>query len=104
MGENQIIPQCINNPCKIDGKIPINKICYEFDKSEPCQHKDLSFVLGVDPKTLKVDCIILSESKIFTRIGERENKDICSLGTKCAYEARTNSSNKATTNSEIKAD
>ncbi|XP_067616990.1 uncharacterized protein [Eurosta solidaginis] len=68
LAPNRTVPQCIINTCKIDGQVKINNICYEIGHVAPCHNGHLSYVLGVNPKTLMLDCIKLSAA-IKTRIG-----------------------------------
>ncbi|XP_060648322.1 uncharacterized protein LOC133837353 [Drosophila sulfurigaster albostrigata] len=70
--KEKVIPECVNNPCQQDGHFMIRDKCYEFGNSNhssnPCPFKEYTFVLGVNPKTLMVDCVQLS-MQLETRLG-----------------------------------
>ncbi|XP_037955600.1 uncharacterized protein LOC119685402 [Teleopsis dalmanni] len=68
LAPNNVIPECIKNECS-DGEIRINKICYKFGDGAPCRNAHLSYVLGVDPTTLMVDCVRQSIS-LASRFGD----------------------------------
>ncbi|ALC46463.1 CG12811 [Drosophila busckii] len=74
--QEQIIPECVSNPCRQDGYFMIKDRCYQFGNSSsnynPCPNKDYTFVLGVNPKTLMVDCVQLSMA-LETRFGQTPN-------------------------------
>ncbi|XP_073814706.1 uncharacterized protein [Musca autumnalis] len=57
LGNNAIIPECIANACGVDGQIQIQKVCYELGQAGPCPNAHLNYVLGVDPKTMHIDCV-----------------------------------------------
>lgn len=70
------IPECVPNPCRQDGHFLINRKCYQFGSSKesdnPCPNKQLTFVLGVNPKTLMVDCVQLS-MQLATRFSDLDD-------------------------------
>lgn len=93
---NEVIPICVANECKVDGQIKIQGTCYELGKPGPCPNPQLSMVLGVDPKSLHIDCVKLSFS-VITRLGDESkqeptydlnNIEPCSRGTKRAIRGR----------------
>ncbi|XP_030376021.1 uncharacterized protein LOC115625195 [Scaptodrosophila lebanonensis] len=73
--KDKIIPECVSNPCREDNHFMIQGKCYEFGNnqghSNPCPLKEYTYVLGVNPKTLMVDCIQLS-LQLQTRFGEED--------------------------------
>lgn len=95
LAPNATLPQCIQNACKIDGQVKINNVCYEIGHAAPCQNAHLSYVLGVDPKTLMLDCIKLSAS-VKSRVGlvddddaplyDLSKVDLCARGCKRSIE------------------
>lgn len=70
------IPECVQNPCRQDGHFMIHNKCYRFgnnnEMDNPCPNKELTFVLGVNPKTLMVDCVQLS-MQLETRFSDTDN-------------------------------
>ncbi|KAL9899660.1 uncharacterized protein ACN427_007253 [Glossina fuscipes fuscipes] len=73
--DEKIIPACVPNDCKVDGRIKVRGGCYDFGENGPCQTTATeSYVIGVDPKTLHVDCIRLS---IENRFASEAVKDSC---------------------------
>lgn len=85
---------CIANDCKVDGQIKIQGVCYEFGKAGACKDAHLSYVIGVNPKTLHVDCVKLSIS-LESRFGEEPqhsydltNVEKCARGSKRAIQGR----------------
>ncbi|XP_017480992.1 PREDICTED: uncharacterized protein LOC108370218 [Rhagoletis zephyria] len=88
------IPQCIKNDCKVDGQVKIHQICHEIGSAAPCKNAHLSYVLGVNTKTLMLDCVRLSVA-VKTRV-ELEDGDeplydlskieMCARGTKRSIE------------------
>ncbi|EDV94751.1 uncharacterized protein LOC6567586 [Drosophila grimshawi] len=62
--KEKVVPECVSNPCQTDGLFRIRDKCFEFGNSNhssnPCPNKELTFVLGVNPRTLMVDCVQLS--------------------------------------------
>ncbi|XP_013105855.1 uncharacterized protein LOC106085916 [Stomoxys calcitrans] len=94
LGNDAIIPECIPNACKVDGQIQIHNVCYELGKAGPCPNPQLSYVVGVDPKTLHIDCVKLSIS-VESRFGDepKHNYDLtnvekCARGSKRAVQGR----------------
>ncbi|KAH8407229.1 hypothetical protein KR222_010902 [Zaprionus bogoriensis] len=71
--KEKAIPECVKNPCGQDGHFQIRNKCYQFGSSKesdnPCPNKELTFVLGVNPKTLMVDCVQLS-MQLVTRFSD----------------------------------
>jgi len=69
--KDKVIPECVNNPCQQDGHFKIQNKCFEFgnnnSSNNPCPLKEYTYVLGVNPKTLMVDCVQLS-MQLETRI------------------------------------
>uniref|UniRef100_A0A1A9VZA9 DUF4789 domain-containing protein n=1 Tax=Glossina brevipalpis TaxID=37001 RepID=A0A1A9VZA9_9MUSC len=71
----KIIPTCVSNECKLDGKVKIQNNCYDLGRTGPCQNTPVdNYIVGVDPKTLQVDCILLSLEK---RFGLESLEDVC---------------------------
>lgn len=61
--DSDILPSCISNDCRADGQISVEKSCYKLESFGPCQSTFLNtFVLSVNPKTLRVDCMPLTIS------------------------------------------
>ncbi|BFF92757.1 uncharacterized protein DMAD_10742 [Drosophila madeirensis] len=62
--KEKIIPECVRNPCNTDGHFMIRDTCYEFGNTKhegnPCPFKEYTYVLGVNPINLMVDCVKLS--------------------------------------------
>ncbi|XP_037821576.1 uncharacterized protein LOC119610438 [Lucilia sericata] len=94
LGDNAVLPVCIANDCKVDGQIKIKGVCYEFGKAGACKDSHLSYVIGVNPQTLHVDCVKLSIS-LESRFGEEPqhsydltNVDLCARGCKRAIQGR----------------
>lgn len=88
------MPVCIGNACKIDGQVKIQGVCYEFGKAGACKDAQLSYVIGVNPQTLHVDCVKLSIS-LESRFGEEpqhsydlKSIDLCARGCKRAIQGR----------------
>ncbi|KAH8311246.1 hypothetical protein KR044_005208, partial [Drosophila immigrans] len=75
--KEKVIPECVVNRCQQDGHFMINDKCYQFGNSNmssnPCPKKEYTFVLGVNPKTLMVDCVQLS-TQLETRLGIGEEE------------------------------
>lgn len=73
--KDKVIPECVNNPCQQDGHFKIQNKCFEFgnnnNSNNPCPLKEYTYVLGVNPKTLMVDCVQLS-MQLETRISFAE--------------------------------
>ncbi|EDV42178.1 uncharacterized protein Dana_GF17138 [Drosophila ananassae] len=69
--KERVIPECVKNPCSKDNHFMIRDTCYEFGniKENPCPYKEATFVLGVNPTNLMVDCVKLSVHLI-TRIAD----------------------------------
>ncbi|TMW49195.1 hypothetical protein DOY81_005737 [Sarcophaga bullata] len=94
LGNNEVLPVCIPNDCKVDGQVKIHGVCYEFGKPGTCKDAHLSYVIGVNPSTLHVDCIKLSIS-LENRFGQDNqpnydltNIDLCPRGCKRAIQGR----------------
>ncbi|XP_061400987.1 uncharacterized protein LOC133336723 [Musca vetustissima] len=92
LGNNNIIPECIPNACQVDGQIQIQKVCYELGKPGPCPSSHLNYVLGVDPKTMHIDCVIPFVS-LASRFGmetpspyDLSKAEICARGSKRAIQ------------------
>ncbi|XP_064552715.1 uncharacterized protein LOC135438351 [Drosophila montana] len=96
--KEKIIPECVSNPCRQDGHFLIRDKCFEFgnvnNSNNPCPNKEYTYVLGVNPKTLMVDCVQLS-MQLETRISEQEpNQPVAppdyhiELAEKCARGSR----------------
>ncbi|XP_068156913.1 uncharacterized protein [Drosophila tropicalis] len=70
--KEKVIPECVTNPCHKDGMFMIRETCYEFGNNKhaenPCPYKEFTYVLGVNPQTLMVDCVKLSP-QLETRFG-----------------------------------
>lgn len=70
------IPECVQNPCHQDGHFLIHNKCYRFgnnkESDNPCPNKELTYVLGVNPKTLMVDCVQLS-MQLETRFSDTDD-------------------------------
>ncbi|KAH8271354.1 hypothetical protein KR018_007458 [Drosophila ironensis] len=60
--KEKIIPECVRNPCARDNYFMIRDTCYEFGNTNenPCPYKEATYVLGVNPMNLMVDCVKLS--------------------------------------------
>lgn len=73
--KERIIPECVRNPCNRDGHFMVRNGCYQFGNTthegNPCPYKEATFVLGVNPTTLMVDCVKLSV-QLDTRIADTE--------------------------------
>ncbi|KAH8383672.1 hypothetical protein KR009_009988 [Drosophila setifemur] len=71
--KERIIPECVKNPCPKDNHFLIRDTCYEFGHSteNPCPNKEATYVLGVNPMNLMVDCVKLSV-QLETRISDNE--------------------------------
>lgn len=94
LGNNAIVPECIRNDCQADGQVKIQNVCYELGKAGPCPNAQLSYVLGVDPKTIHIDCVKLSIS-VASRFGDEPsvpydlaNVELCARGCKRAIQGR----------------
>lgn len=74
----KVIPECVQNPCRNDGKVPFRSSCHELDKTGPCQLPELATVVGINETTLLIDCLIpISLPKpvvkpLESRLGEEE--------------------------------
>lgn len=67
------IPECILNPCQVDGLVPFKNKCYSLQTPGPCSLPELSYVVGVNATTLHIECI--SDSVQFSladRFGSEE--------------------------------
>ncbi|XP_017873354.1 PREDICTED: uncharacterized protein LOC108620863 [Drosophila arizonae] len=76
--KEKVIPECVNNPCRQDGHFLIRDTCFEFgsmnQSKNPCPKKEYTYVLGVNPRTLMVDCVQLS-TQLETRISLDESNN-----------------------------
>ncbi|KAH8243079.1 hypothetical protein KR032_004324 [Drosophila birchii] len=77
--KERIIPECVRNPCGQDGHFMVRNSCYQFGNTKheenPCPYKEATFVLGVNPTTLMVDCVKLSV-QLDTRIADTEEQPV----------------------------
>lgn len=94
--EDRIVPSCIANPCQKDGEVHVQGTCYTLETQGPCPgiYPNL-FVLGVNPKTLELDCLPLSidfgprfakdEEETQTQF-DAKSMDFCARGSKRAIQ------------------
>jgi len=93
--KERIIPECIRNPCAKDGHFMIRETCYEFgntkNEENPCPYKEATYVLGVNPTNLMVDCVKLSvqlETRISDTPEQAPPEYYIELAEKCARGSR----------------
>ncbi|XP_059614294.1 uncharacterized protein LOC132260283 isoform X2 [Phlebotomus argentipes] len=58
--KGKAIPECVENPCREDGKVRFHNACYDLHKAGPCILPELTNVVDVNVTTLELQCQKLS--------------------------------------------